>query len=290
MKMVSSSFQYFAPTSVAEAAELLEQHGGDAKLLAGGHSLIPLMKLRLAEPQVVIDLGRIGDMAYIREEDGGLAIGAMTTYAQLESSDLVAARASVLAEAASTVADPQVRNMGTIGGSLSHADPAGDLPAVAIALNARLITSSTGDHRTLSVDDFFVDLLTTALAPNEILNEIAIPAPPARSGSGYAKFANKASHYAIVGVAAVVGLDANGVCEHASIGVTGAGPVASRASEAEAALRGSRLDDAAVSAAAAAAGAGIDFLDDLHASAEYRAHLTSVFAARAIRQAVARAG
>jgi carbon-monoxide dehydrogenase medium subunit len=288
--MVTSSFQYFAPTSVAEAVELLEQHGEDAKLLAGGHSLIPLMKLRLAEPQVVIDLGRIGDMAYIREEDGGLAIGAMTTYAQLESSDLVAARASVLAEAASTVADPQVRNMGTIGGSLSHADPAGDLPAVAIALNARLITSSTGDHRTLSVDDFFVDLLTTALAPNEILNEIAIPAPPARSGSGYAKFANKASHYAIVGVAAVVGLDANGVCEHASIGVTGAGPVASRASEAEAALRGSRLDDAAVSAAAAAAGAGIDFLDDLHASAEYRAHLTSVFAARAIRQAVARAG
>ena len=288
--MVSSSFQYFAPTSVAEAAELLEQHGGDAKLLAGGHSLIPLMKLRLAEPQVVIDLGKIGDMAYIREEDGGLAIGAMTTYAQLEASDLVAARAPVLAEAAATVADPQVRNMGTIGGSLSHADPAGDLPAVAIALNARLITSSTGDHRTLSVDDFFVDLLTTALAPNEILNEIAIPAPPARSGSGYAKFANKASHYAIVGVAAVVGLDANGVCEHASIGVTGAGPVASRASEAEAALRGSRLDDAAVSAAAAAAGAGIDFLDDLHASAEYRAHLTSVFAGRAIRQAAARAG
>ena len=264
--MVSSSFQYFAPTSVAEAVELLEQHGEDAKLLAGGHSLIPLMKLRLAEPQVVIDLGRIGDMAYIREEDGGLA------------------------EAASTVADPQVRNMGTIGGSLSHADPAGDLPAVAIALNARLITSSTGEHRTLSVDDFFVDLLTTALAPNEILNEIAIPALPARSGSGYAKFANKASHYAIVGVAAVVGLDANGVCEHASIGVTGAGPVASRASEAEAALRGSRLDDAAVSAAAAVAGAGIDFLEDLHASAEYRAHLTSVFAARAIRQAAARAG
>ena len=286
--MVSSSFQYFAPTSVAEATQLLEQHGDDAKLLAGGHSLIPLMKLRLSEPGVVIDLGRIGDMSYIREEDGGLAIGAMTTYAQLESSDLVASRAPVLAEAASQVADPQVRNMGTIGGSLSHADPAGDLPAVAIALGARLITSSTGEHRTLSADDFFVDLLTTALAPNEILNEIAIPALPDRSGSAYAKFANKASHYAIVGVAAVVAVDANGECSHASIGVTGAGPVAARASEAEAALRGSRLDDAAVSAAAAAAGAGIDFLDDIHASAEYRAHLTSVFAARAIRQAASR--
>ena len=288
--MVSSSFQYFAPTSVAEAARLLDQHGDDAKLLAGGHSLIPLMKLRLSEPGVVIDLGRIGDMAYIREENGGLAIGAMTTYAQIESSDLVAARAPALAEAASQVADPQVRNMGTIGGSLSHADPAGDLPAVVIALGARLITSSTGEHRSIGADDFFVDLLTTALAPNEILNEIAIPAPPAGSGSAYAKFANKASHYAIVGVAAVVGLDADGVCNHASIGVTGAGPVATRASEAEAALRGSRLDDAAVSAASAAAGAGIDFLEDIHASAEYRAHLTSVFAARAIRQAAARAG
>ena len=164
--MVTSSFQYFAPTTVAEAAELLEQHGDDAKLLAGGHSLIPLMKLRLSEPGVVIDLGRIGDMAYIREEDGGLEIGAMTTYAQLESSDLVAARAPALAEAASQVADPQVRNMGTIGGSLSHADPAGDLPAVVIALGARLITSSTGEHRSLSADEFFVDLLTTALAPN----------------------------------------------------------------------------------------------------------------------------
>ncbi len=288
--MVTSSFQYFAPTTVAEAAELLEQHGDDAKLLAGGHSLIPLMKLRLSEPGVVIDLGRIGDMAYIREEDGGLEIGAMTTYAQLESSDLVAARAPALAEAASQVADPQVRNMGTIGGSLSHADPAGDLPAVVIALGARLITSSTGEHRSLSADEFFVDLLTTALAPNEILNEIAIPSQPAGSGSAYAKFANKASHYAIVGVAAVVGVDSGGVCNHASIGVTGAGPVATRASEAEAALRGSRLDDAAVSAAAAAAGAGIDFLDDIHASAEYRAHLTSVFAARAIRQAASRAG
>ena len=288
--MVTSSFQYYAPTSVAEAAELLEQHGEDAKLLAGGHSLIPLMKLRLSEPQVVIDLGRISDMAYIRDENGGLAIGAMTTYAQLESSDLVAARAPVLAEAASQVADPQVRNMGTIGGSLSHADPAGDLPAVAIALNARLITSSTGDHRTLSADDFFVDLLTTALAPNEMLNEIAIPALPAGAGSAYAKFGNKASHYAIVGVAAVVSLGSNGVCEHASIGVTGAGPVATRAAAAEAALRGSRLDDAAVSAAAAQAGAGIDYLDDIHASAEYRAHLTSVFAARAIRQAASRAG
>ena len=289
--MVTSTFEYFAPTSVAEAAALLQEHGEDAKLLAGGHSLVPLMKLRLSEPGVVIDLGKIADMAYIREaDDGGLAIGAMTTYAQLESSDLVASRAPVLGEAASTVADPQVRNMGTIGGSLSHSDPAADLPAVAIALNARLITSSTGEHRTLSANDFFVGLLTTALAPNEILSEIAIPALPERTGTAYAKFGNKASHYAIVGVAAVVSLDAGGAVAGASIGITGAGPAARRAGEAEAALVGSAADDDAIAAAASVAGAGIDFLDDIHASAEYRAHLTGVYAARAIRAAVARAG
>lgn len=288
--MISSAFAYHAPTSVAEAADLLTEHGEDAKLLAGGHSLIPLMKLRLAEPGVLIDLGKIADMAYIREDGGGLAIGAMTTYAALESSDAVRRNAPVLADAARQVADAQVRNMGTIGGSLAHADPAGDLPAVAIALNAELITSSSGGHRTIGVDDFFVDLLTTALEPTEILNEIRIPALAPRSGSAYAKFGNKASHYAIVGVAAVVTLAADGSCAGASIGVTGAGPNAARAGDAEAALVGSAPDDAAISAAAAAAGNGIEFNEDVHASAEYRAHLTAVYAERAIRAAIANAG
>ncbi|MCH7787712.1 MAG: xanthine dehydrogenase family protein subunit M [Chloroflexi bacterium] len=287
--MVSSSFDYHAPTSVAEAASLLSQHGGNAKLLAGGHSLVPLMKLRLAQPEVVIDLGKIGSMAYIEEKDGSLAIGAMTTYAQIESSDLVRSRAPMLAEAAGLVADPQVRNMGTIGGSLAHADPAADLTAVVLALGAQLITSSTGEHRTLSIDDFFVDLLTTALQPTEILSEILIPALAPRTGTAYTKFANKASHYAIVGVAAVVTLDSGGVCQEAKIAITGAGPKASRAVETEAALRGNRLDDAAIKAAAQSAGAGIDFLEDIHASGEYRAHLTAVFAERAIREATSRA-
>ena len=287
--MVSSSFDYHAPTTVAEAASLLSQHGGNAKLLAGGHSLVPLMKLRLAQPEVVIDLGKISSMAYIEEKDGSLAIGAMTTYAQIESSDLVRSRAPMLAEAAGLVADPQVRNMGTIGGSLAHADPAADLTAVVLALGAQLITSSTGEHRTLSIDDFFVDLLTTALQPTEILSEILIPALAPRTGTAYTKFANKASHYAIVGVAAVVTLDSGGVCQEAKIAITGAGPKASRAVETEAALRGNRLDDAAIKAAAQSAGAGIDFLEDIHASGEYRAHLTSVFAERAIREATSRA-
>lgn len=288
--MISSAFAYHAPTSVAEAVDLLTEHGEDAKLLAGGHSLIPLMKLRLAEPGVLIDLGKIADMAYIRESDGGgLAIGAMTTYAALETSDAVRRRAPVLADAARQVADAQVRNMGTIGGSLAHADPAGDLPAVAIALNAELITSSQGGHRAIGADDFFVDLLTTALEPAEILNEIRIPALAPRSGSAYAKFGNKASHYAIVGVAAVVTLAADGSCAAASIGVTGAGPNAVRAGEAEAALVGSAPGDDAISAAASAAGNGIEFNEDVHASAEYRAHLTAVYAERAIRAAIANA-
>ncbi len=286
--MISSAFAYHAPSSVAEAASLLAEHGEEAKLLAGGHSLIPLMKLRLAEPSVLIDLGKIGDMAYIREADGGgLAIGAMTTYASLVSSEFVRQRAPALADAASQVADAQVRNMGTIGGSLAHADPAGDLPAVAIALRAELVTSSTGGHRAIGADDFFVDLFTTALEAGEILNEIRIPALPPNSGSAYAKFGNKASHYAIVGVAAVVSRNADGSCAGASIGITGAGANAVRAADAEAALAGSALDDAAIKAAAAVAGNGIEFNEDVHASAEYRAHLTAVFAERAIRAAIA---
>ena len=284
--MVASSFDYHAPTSVAEALVLLDQHGEDAKLLAGGHSLIPLMKIRLAEPSVLIDLGKIDTLSYIREQDGGLAIGAMTTYSEIATSELVQAKAPVLADASRQVADNQVRNRGTIGGSLSHADPAGDLPAVALALGAQMTTSSSGGHRTIDADDFFVDLLTTALEPNEILSEIVIPALPAGTGSAYVKFANKASHYAVVGVAAVITVGSDGTCQSARIAVTGAGPKATRATGSESALIGSSLDDAAIQAAASRAGDGIDFNEDVHASAEYRAHLTQVYAGRAIRAAV----
>ncbi|MDP6453399.1 MAG: xanthine dehydrogenase family protein subunit M [SAR202 cluster bacterium] len=284
--MVASSFDYHAPTSVADALALLDQHGEDAKLLAGGHSLIPLMKTRLSEPSVLIDLGKISTLSYINEQDGGLAIGALTTYSEIAASALVQSNAPVLADASGQVADNQVRNRGTIGGSLSHADPAGDLPAVALALGAELKTSSSGAHRTISADDFFVDLLTTALAPNEILSEIAIPALPAGTGTAYVKFANKASRYAVVGVAAVVTVGSDGSCQSVRIAITGAGAKATRAAGTEAALVGSNLDDAAIQAAASQAGEGIEFNQDVHASAEYRAHLTTVYAGRAIRAAV----
>ncbi|MCI0438238.1 MAG: xanthine dehydrogenase family protein subunit M [Chloroflexi bacterium] len=287
--MIPAAFEYYAPKTVAEAADLLSKHGADAKILAGGHSLIPMMKLRLAQPGVLIDLGKIGSMSYIREKDGGLAIGAMTTYSQIANSNLVKSKFPALAEAAGVVADPQVRNKGTIGGSLAHADPAGDLPAVVVALDAQLTTSSKGAHRTIKASDFFVDLFTTALKPDEILSEIVIPGLPARTGTAYAKFANKASHYAVVGVAAAVTLASNGTCQEARIGITGAGSRATRASRAEAALKGKRLDDAAIRSAAESAGAGIEFNEDVHASAEYRAHLTTVFAERAIKQAASRA-
>ena len=287
--MTTSDFSYHAPTTVADALSILDRHGDGAKVLAGGHSLIPLMKLRLARPEVIIDLGKVAALSYIREADGGLSIGAMTTYAEIEGSDLVKDRAPMLAEAAGQVADPLVRNRGTIGGNLSHADPASDLPAVALALGAELSVQSNSSHRTIAADDFFVDLLTTALGPTEVLTEIAIPAAAAGTGSAYAKFANKASHYAIVGVAASVTVS-GGVCTEARIGVTGAGPKAVRATEAEAALKGNVPDDSTIAAAASQAGAGIDFSEDIHASAEYRAHVTSVYAGRAITAAASRAG
>ncbi|MBM3945348.1 MAG: xanthine dehydrogenase family protein subunit M, partial [SAR202 cluster bacterium] len=198
--------------------------------------------------------------------------------------------APVLAEASALVADMQVRNMGTIGGSLSHADPAGDLPAVALALDAKLHTAgASGKGRTVSIDDWFVGLLTTALQPGEILTSIDIPALPAKTGTAYDKFANKASHYAIVGVAAVVTLDASGVCKSARVAVTGAGEKATRATKTEAALKGQKLDEATIRKAAGAAADGIDCLSDVHASAEYRTHLTKVSAMRAIQAAASRA-
>ena len=290
--MVAATFDYQAPATLRDAVSLLNDNA-DAKVLAGGHSLIPMMKLRLSEPSVVIDLAKVDGLSYVRESDGGLAIGAMTTYYDIINSDAVQRNAPVVAEAAGLVADPQVRNMGTIGGSLAHADPAADLPAVMLALGAELVASSRASlgrvsTRTISADDFFVDLFTTALEPNEILTEIRIPAQAANSGAAYAKMANKASHFAIVGVAAAVTVE-NGSVSAARIGVTGAGSSASRASDSEDRLVGSAGDVNAIRSAAGRAANGIELNEDVHASAEYREHLTKVFALRAITAAVERA-
>ena len=286
--MYPGSFQYSAPSSLAEARGLLATLGADAKVLAGGHSLIPMMKLRLSEPGHLIDLGRIPELSYVREAGGGLAIGAMTTYHQLETSPLVRDGYPALADAASQVADIQVRNKGTIGGSLAHADPGADLPSVVLALEATLTSTGPGGQRTRDADGFFQGPFTTGLEPDEILSEIGLPALPANTGGAYKKFANKASHFAIVGVTAIVTLSGN-TCQRVRIGVTGAGANASRARAAEAALEGREATDDNVDRAAAQAGEGIDFLGDIHASEEFRAHLVQVFARRALQEAVARA-
>ena len=286
--MVSATFDYHAPSTLDDALSLLGDDG-DAKILAGGHSLIPMMKQRLAEPGALIDLGKVDGLSYVCESNGGIAIGAMTTYYDIINSAAVQAHAPALAEAADMVADPQVRNMGTIGGSLAHSDPAADLPAVMLALGAEIVASSSGGSRTISADDFFVDLFTTALEPNEILTEIRIPSQGANSGAAYAKMANKASHYAIVGVAASVTVEGGSVTS-ARIGVTGSGASATRASDSEERLVGSAGDADAIRSAAGRAANGIEMNEDIHASAEYREHLTKVFALRAITAAVERAG
>lgn len=280
------------PKTVAEASRLLSKYGGGAKLLAGGHSLVPLMKLRLASPQALIDLSGVGELKGITNSASGLSIGAMTTYHELESSVEVQRAAPLLADAASQVADAQVRNFGTIGGAVSHSDPSADLPAVVLALDAVMMTATQRAGRDIPVERFFKDFLTTALRQNEVLTRIEVPKLPANTGTSYIKQSNKASHYAVVGVAAVITLGADGVCERARVAITGAGPYAVRAKRTERMLVGKKLAPNVIRNAAKRAGAEISgsFNEDVHASAEYREAMTQVFAERAITAAVANAG
>ena len=277
--MIPAEFDYAAPSSLDEALQLLADHPEDAKLLAGGHSLIPLMKLRLAAPGLLIDLGRLPELRGISQEGDRLRIGAMTTHAEIASSPVVAQAAPALAQAAQEIGDRQVRARGTIGGSLAHSDPAADLPAVMLALDAELVVRSASGARTIMVDSFFVDLLTTALNPDEILTAVTVAVSPR---SAYAKFPNPASHYAIAGVCAAV--QGNGTVSAARIGVTGAAPSAYRASAAEAALAGQALSAQSIAAASEAAWDGRELLGDIHASAEYRAQLIKVMTRRALEK------
>ncbi len=290
--MTSAPFEYKRPETVAEASRLLSKYGGGAKLLAGGHSLVPLMKLRLASPEALIDLSGVGELKGISSSASGLSIGSMTTYHELESSADVQNAAPLLADAASQVADAQVRNFGTIGGAVSHSDPSADLPAVVLALDAVMVTGTQRARREIPVERFFRDFLTTALRTNEVLTRIDIPKLPAKTGTSYVKMANKASHYALVGVAAVVTLGAGGVCERARVALTGAGAYAMRAKRAERILVGKELTPNVIHNAAKRVGAELDgaFNEDVHASAEYREAMTQVFAERAIAAAVANSG
>jgi aerobic carbon-monoxide dehydrogenase medium subunit len=280
--MIAAAFDYLRPETLEQALELLTKHGEDAKVLAGGHSLIPAMKLRLSQPKVVIDIGRIRDLRAINRQDGKIAIGALTTHYEIESSDLLKRSCPLLPEVAGTIGDLQVRNKGTIGGSCVHADPAADWPAAMLALDAEFEIAGPRGSRTVAAKDFFVDMLTSAVQPDEILKLILVPTTA--KTTAYAKFAQKASGFAIAGVAAVYEKARNEV----ALAVTGVAAKAYRAVGAEESLRGSELTAATIAAAAEKAADGIDPLSDIHASAEFRAHLGRVQAKRALELAASR--
>ena len=287
--MIPAQFDYLTPKTIDEAVGLLAQHPDDAKILAGGHSLIPAMKLRLAMPQMLIDIGRIKDLAYIREEGGQIRIGAMTTHYQLESSGRLREICPLLPDCAAQIGDVQVRNKGTIGGSLAHSDPAGDWPAAIIALGAEIVAVSANGERTINATDFFVEMLTTALEPGEILREIRIAAPNGRFGQSYLKVPQPASGFAVVGVAVNLTRDADGVCQSCGVGITGVASKVYRASAVESAITGSGLDEQTVTEAASHATDGVSVNGDLYASETYRRHLAQVYTRRAIEAAASRA-
>jgi len=286
---VPAAFDYHPAKSVDEAIALLQQYGDEAKLLAGGHSLLPTMKLRLAQPGHLIDLGKISGLSYIREERGAVAVGAMTTYNTIVHSELLHRHFALLPEGTDLIGDQQVRNRGTIGGSAAHSDPAADMPGIILALKADIMIQSVRGVRTVAADDFFVGMFETALQPDEIVTDLRFALPPAHTGSAYTKLANKASHYAIAGCAAVVSLDNDGTCTAASVVITGASLKATRASGVEAALVGKKLTEDVIEEAASHAAEGLELVEDIHGSKAYRAKMTAVMARRAIAQAAERA-
>jgi carbon-monoxide dehydrogenase medium subunit len=286
--MIPAQFDYVAPSTLDEALGLLAERADDAKILAGGHSLIPAMKLRLAQPALLIDIGRVKDLSYIREDGGRILIGAMTTHYEIESNARLREVCPLLSECAASIGDVQVRNKGTIGGSLAHADPAADWPAAILALRAELVAASAQGERVIAADDFFVDMLTTALRSDEVLREIRIPTPPARTGQAYMKVHHPASGFAVVGVAASITLDGDGKCSAAGIALNGVATKAYRAAQVEMALVGSALDEQTISDASSHAAEGVEPNGDIYASADYRRHLAAVYTRRAIAAAASR--
>jgi len=280
--MIPAAFDYLRPATLDEAIALLELHGAEAKVLAGGHSLVPVMKLRLAQPKTVIDISRVADLSYIREQGDKIAIGAMTTHYDIEASPLLGDTCPLLTELAPQIGDAQVRNRGTIGGSLVHADPAADWPAAILALDADLEIAGSNGRRTVKATEFFVGMMETVVQSNEILCEIRVPTT-ARSVA-YVKFAQRASGFAIAGVAVVVDTANKTV----RVGVTGVAARPYRALAVESVLRGKVLNRDAIDQAAGIAAEGVEPLDDIHASAAFRAHLVQVNTRRALELAVSR--
>lgn len=282
--MIPASVDYVAPDSVAGALSALAEAGEDAKILAGGQSLLPVLRLRLAYPSLLVDLRKVSELRGVREEGDAIVIGAMTRHADVMSDPLVKTHAALVAAATATVADPAVRHRGTFGGALAHADPAGDLAAVALALDAQLVVEGSGGRRTIPAAEFFVDYLQTALGPDEVLVEVRVPKLSGDWGVRYEKFNRVAQAWAIVGVAAAVRRD-NGTIAEARVGLTNMGAIPVRAHAVEQALVGAVAEQGAVSAAAAHAAEGTTPPSDLSGQADYRTHLAQVLTRRAVLRA-----
>ncbi len=282
--MIPTNFEYHKAKSVDEALSLLQQHNGDAKILAGGHSLIPAMKLRLNQPATLIDIAKIPELSYIREEGDQIVIGAATTHGAIANSGLMQGALSMYAEAASMIGDLQVRNIGTIGGSIAHADPAADWPAVLLASDAQIVVSGSGGSRTIAATDFFTGFYETALNEGEIITAINVPKPPANTNSSYQKFMQPASRFALVGCAAMVTKEGD-TCTKASVAFTGVSENAFRDINVEGAMFGQSCTAESIDSASALAADGKFILSDHFASEEYRKHLATVYAARALNAA-----
>ena len=287
--MIPAAFDYHAPTSLADAIALLERYRDDAKVLSGGQSLLPLMKLRLGHAAHVVDIGRIPGLSYIKEEGGVVKIGGTTSETALEHSDLIRSKLPILVDTAAVIGDPLVRNRATVGGNLAHGDPANDHPATMLALGATIVARGKSE-RTIPIEQFFKGLFRTALAPSEILTEVRIPVPPSRSGGAYVKLERKVGDFATAGAAAQVTLGASGVIEKAGIGLTAAGPTPIKAVEAEKFLTGKKPDDATLAEAGRLAAAAANPSADRRGGVDYKREMARVLTLRALKTAVRRAG
>lgn len=283
--MKPAKFEYRDPDSVEEALDLLKQYGGDAKILAGGQSLVPMMNFRLASPEVLIDINKLKDLDYVREVDGKLAIGALTRQTTLEFSESVRSKCGLLADAAELIGHPQTRNRGTVGGSIVHADPTAELTAIARALDAEMVIRSKEGERTDSAEEFFVSVMTSNLEPEEMLVEVRFPVLSSETGWAFEEFVLRHGDFAVVGVTTVVTLDSNEVCTDARLAAIGVDETAFRDPALEEILKGEKITDAALEEVAHSLSAKVDPFDDLHASAAQRKHLVGVLAKRALRKA-----
>jgi aerobic carbon-monoxide dehydrogenase medium subunit len=285
--MIPGNFDYYAPRSLDDAVKFLSEHRDDVKILSGGQSLLPLMKMRLSKPAYVIDIGRIPGLDSITEQNGNLILGALVTHEQIEHSDLLRAQCPLLPQTASTIADVQVRNRGTIGGSIAHADPAGDWPAAVLALDAEVKIFGPQGERWVKCDEFFLGLLMSVLEPDEIVTAIKFPIT-GQDKTAYQKAAPRSSGFAVTGVAVRLALDGNRTCSRAAVGITGITDKAYRAERTEQMLTGKILDNRLIEQAAAESTHNIEVIEDINGSSEYRAHLTQVYVQRAIEEALSR--